>query len=127
MEKQNKIDTEYFKKKLEKESAVLETELKSVGHKNPDNPKDWEASSGEVDINASDLADVADNIESYESNTAILKPLEKQYNDVKLALVKIKGGNYGLCEVCGKEIEKERLKATPSARTCLEHKDEVRN
>ena len=126
MNKQKPIDTEHFKLKLEKELALLETELKSVGHKNPSNPKDWEASSGEVDVNASDLADIADNIESYESNTAILKPLEKQYNDVKLALDKIKKGTYGICEVSSEPIETERLEANPSARTCVAHMDKVK-
>lgn len=121
MKKQTKIDTGIFKTKLEKELATLETELKSVGHKNPNNPKDWEASSGDVDVNASDSADIADNIESYESNTAILKPLEIQYNDVKLALDKIKKGTYGICEVGGEEIEAARLEANPAARTCVAH------
>ena len=116
------IDTKEFKKKLETELKTLETELKSVGHKNPDNPADWEAGSGEVDINASDSADIADNIESYESNTAILKQLETQYNDVKLALEKIKKGTYGICEVSGEQIAIERLEANPSARTCAKHK-----
>lgn len=127
MKKNQNIDTEYFKKRLEKELKTLEGELKSVGHKNPDNPKDWEASSGEVDINASDLADIADNIESYESNTAVLKQLEKQYNEVKLALDKIKKGTYGVCEVSGDSIEKERLEANPAARTNLANKDAVLN
>lgn len=121
MKKQTKMDTGIFKTKLEKELATLEAELKSVGHKNPNNPKDWEASSGDVDINASDSADIADNIESYESNTAILKPLEIQYNDVKLALEKIKKGTYGICEVGGEEIEKARLEANPAAKTCVAH------
>lgn len=122
--KTHAIDTGYFKKKLEAELATLETELKSVGHRNPNNPKDWEASSGDVDVNASDPADIADNIESYESNTAILKPLETQYNDVKRALDKIKAGTYGICEVSKEPIEKERLEANPAARTCLKHKNE---
>jgi len=117
------IDTSYFKEKLETELATLETELKSVGHINPDNPKDWEASSGDVDINASDSADIADNIENYESNTAILKQLETQHSGVKLALEKIAQGTYGVCEVGGELIEKNRLEANPSARTCLAHKD----
>lgn len=121
--KKQTLDTEYFKKKLEKELKGLEVELKSVGHVNPDNPKDWEPTSGEVDVLASDLADIADNIEKYESNTAVLKQLEKQYTDVKLALSKIKKGTYGICEVNGCPIEKERLEANPSARTCLAHKD----
>ncbi len=124
MKKNTTIDTTYFKAKLEKELKTLETELKSVGHINPNNPADWEPSSGEVDINASDAADIADNIESYESNTAILKPLEKQYNDVKLALDKIKKGTYGICEVSGEPIEKERLEANPAARTSLAHMKE---
>ncbi|MBX4209419.1 hypothetical protein KW799_01870, partial [Candidatus Parcubacteria bacterium] len=116
----------YFKGKLETELKTLETELKSVGHKNPNNPKDWEPISNDVDIEASDLADTADNIENYELNTAILKPLETQYNDVKLALDKIKKGAYGICEVDGTPIEKERLEANPAARTCLAHKDQAR-
>lgn len=118
-----KIDTEKFKKLLETELATLETELKSVGHKNPNNPKDWEAGANDVDINASDDADIADNIENYESNTAVLKQLEIQYNDVKDALEKIKKGTYGICEVENHEIEAARLEANPSARTCLKHKD----
>lgn len=124
MKKQTTIDTTKFKAKLENELKTLEAELNTVGHKNPNNPKDWEASSGEVDINASDSADIADNIESYESNTAILKPLEAQYNDVKLALEKIKNGTYGICEIGGEAIEPARLEANPAARTCVAHMNE---
>ena len=124
MPKNTQINTEHFKSILTKELAALETDLKSVGHVNPNNPKDWEASSGEVDINASDSADIADNIESYESNTAVLKQLETQYNDVKDALDKIAKGTYGICEVSAHPIEKERLEANPSARTCIAHKNE---
>ncbi len=124
MKNNTNIDTAHFKTLLEKELKTLEAELKSVGHINPDNPKDWEPSSGEVDINATDSADIADNIESYESNTAILKPLEKQYNDVKLALDKIKKGTYGICEISGKPIETARLEANPSARTNVAHMQE---
>ncbi|MFA6158662.1 MAG: TraR/DksA C4-type zinc finger protein [Candidatus Paceibacterota bacterium] len=124
MSKNTQPNTEHFKKLLEKELSSLETDLKSVGHMNPDNPKDWEASSGEVDVNASDSADIADNIESYESNTAVLKQLETQYNDVKLALDKISKGTYGICEISGHPIENERLEANPAARTCMTHKNE---
>ncbi|HEU0080767.1 MAG TPA: TraR/DksA C4-type zinc finger protein [Candidatus Paceibacterota bacterium] len=118
------MNTEHHKKALEKELKTLEAELKSVGHKNPANPKDWEPRATDVDIESSDVADTADNIENYESNTAILKQLEKQYNDVKSALDKIKKGTYGLCEVDGKPIEEDRLKANPSARTCMKHVDQ---
>jgi DnaK suppressor protein len=124
MKKQSHIDTAGLQAKLEKELKTLEAELKTVGHKNPDNPKDWEPASSDVDIESSDLADTADNIENYELNTAILKPLEIQYNDVRLALDKIKKGTYGICEVGGEPIEEARLEANPAARTCLSHKDQ---
>jgi RNA polymerase-binding transcription factor DksA len=117
-----KIDTKKIKDVLEKELKTLEAELKTVGHKNPDNPKDWESQATETDINASDTADIADNIENYESNTAVLKQLETQYNDVRHALDKIKKGTFGICEVGNEPIEAERLDANPSARTCLKHK-----
>jgi RNA polymerase-binding transcription factor DksA len=38
------------------------------------------------------------------------------------ALVKIEDGTYGLCERCGKPIEKARLKALPYANLCLKDK-----
>ncbi|MDE1875079.1 MAG: TraR/DksA C4-type zinc finger protein [Patescibacteria group bacterium] len=117
------IDTEYFRKRLEKELSTLEADLKSVGHRNTENARDWEPGANDVDIEASDPADTADNIENYELNTAILKPLEIQYNDVRRALDKIKKGTYGVCEIGGEPIEKERLEANPAAKTCLRHKD----
>jgi DnaK suppressor protein len=38
------------------------------------------------------------------------------------ALEKIEKGTYGICELCGKEIEEERLKARPVASYCIECK-----
>ncbi len=34
-------------------------------------------------------------------------------------LKKIKEGNYGICEQCGKPIERKRLKLVPAAELCL--------
>lgn len=49
--------------------------------------------------------------------------LEKQLKDTKTsiaaALSKIKSGNYGKCEKCGKQIELARLLAMPTAAYCL--------
>ncbi|MCD6319299.1 MAG: RNA polymerase-binding protein DksA [Candidatus Desulfofervidaceae bacterium] len=38
------------------------------------------------------------------------------------ALQKIENGTYGICELCGQEIEEERLKARPVASYCIECK-----
>lgn len=116
------IDYEHFKKKLEAEKAEIESELKRVGRVNPDNPSDWEATPpADRDISQADENTVADAIEGYENNQAVVATLEKRYNDVKSGLDKIKHNVYGLCQVCQKEIETDRLEANPSARTCKEH------
>ena len=115
-------NTEQYKKALEKELSILETELKSVGRKNPDNPKDWEPVPEAMDIWRSDDSEVADGIEAFEDNTAILKDLEIRYNNVKDALKRIEDGNYGICKIDGEPIEKERLAANPAADTCIKHK-----
>lgn len=117
------INTDELKKRLEQELKTLEAELKTVGHKNPDNPRDWEPDAKDVDNEAVEDGDIAEGITEYESNTAVLKQLEAQYNDVKRALDKIKRGSYGVCEIGGEKIETERLDANPAARTCLAHKD----
>lgn len=120
------IDHEHFKAKLEAEKKLLEKELNEVARINPDNPSDWEATPPvDRDTSQADENTVADAIEGYEGNIAIVKTLEARYNDVKSGLDKIKHGIYGLCQVCQKEIETDRLEANPSARTCKEHMDGV--
>lgn len=117
-----KLDTTKFRKKLEDELALLESELKSVGRVNPDNPKDWEARPQETEVWHSDEEEVAEKLEGYRENTAILNQLEVRYDEVKRALEKIKTGKgYGLCEIDQKPIEIARLEANPAATTCLEH------
>ena len=68
----NKKDLEYFKKKLEKEKTLLEEELKTVGRKNPQQAGGWEATSGAMEVDNADENEVADKIEEFEENNAIL-------------------------------------------------------
>jgi len=117
----NDIDIEYFKTKLEEELVLVENELNTVGRKNPINKKDWEAEPSDMNIDSADSNEVADNIEEFEENTAVLKELEIRYNDIKDALEKIEKNEYGMCEVSSEEIEEERLIANPAARTCKAH------
>ena len=115
------IDYEHFKKKLETEKKLLEEELEKVGRKNPDNLSDWEATPADKDTSQADENTVADSIEDYEDNVAIVNTLEARYQDLKRALENIKNNTYGLCQVCGEEIDTERLEANPGAPTCRKH------
>ncbi len=120
------IDYDHFKKRLEQEKKLVEKELAKVGRVNPDNPSDWEATPpADRDTSLADENTVADTLEGYDSNKAIVTTLENRYKDIKSGLDKIKHGTYGVCQVCGKEIEADRLEANPSARTCKEHVDTI--
>ena len=61
----------------------------------------------------------AQEVEMYESALSIEKSLNQRLKDIDQALEKIEKGIYGKCEICGEEIEKERLEAYPGAKACL--------
>lgn len=116
-----KIDTNKFKKKLEEELENLTAELTKIGRINLSNPIDWEALPIKADTPREEANEAADRIEDYEENTAILKELEIRFNEVKNALERIKKETYGVCVVCGGQIEIERLEANEAATTCVKH------
>ena len=117
------MNTAHFKELLEKELAIVEAELKTVGVQDPKNPGDWETKDTGMDVMtpAADANEAADKIEEFEENQAIDAGLTARYNDIKAALGKIEDGTYGVCEVSGEPIEEDRLEANPAARTCKAH------
>ena len=114
------MKTEHFKKKLGAEKERLESEMGSIGRRNPIVPGDWEPTPSEIGTEA-DLADQADVVVNHENNAAILADLEARYDTILAALSRIEKKNYGTCEVCGGKIEEARLEANPTATTCVEH------
>jgi RNA polymerase-binding transcription factor DksA len=124
----NKKDIDNFKQRLSAEKAQLESELSGVGQKtsgNPADPNDWQATTTDIEVDTADDNEVADKLEEYEGNTGILNQLEVQLTEVAAALDRIEKGTYGICEVCGKPIEKERLDANPSARISIKHGHDI--
>lgn len=117
-------DIQHLKTKLQAELSRLESELSKIAAQNPNNPLDWQATNGTVATDSADENEVADVMEEFETNTAIVSELEKQYDDVQLALEKIEKGNYGICEISGHPIEDDRLEVNPAARTCKAHINE---
>ncbi len=115
------LDTKHFKDLLEKEKETLLSELSTVGRKNPENPKDWEATEPDMGNTGADENEVADSMEEFGTNKAILDQLETRLWEVNSALKKIEDGTYGICEVSGEPIELDRLEANPAARTNKAH------
>lgn len=123
------IDTNRFKKMLEREKEELEEDLSHLGRVNPDNPQDWEAVKEKLNTFEPDSNDLADTFEEFEEDTAVLKELEARLLEVNHALNKLDpdtdAGEYGICEVSGKQISKERLEVNPAARAHVEYVDEL--
>ena len=112
---------EKLKTKLVEEKTALEASLVDVGQKNPSNKEDWEGKPEQIDAERSDKIDTADNIEEYETNSAITAELEIRLKNIDAALARIENDTYGICKVCGEKIEDDRLEANPAATTCKAH------
>jgi DnaK suppressor protein len=50
---------------------------------------------------------------------------ERQLEEIDAALARIDAGTWGTCEVCGRQIDAERLEARPRAVRCLEHQEQA--
>lgn len=57
-----------------------------------------------------------------EKHLSIANNVQDLLDKSSKALDKIAHGSYGICEVCGKPISSERLKALPHALMCIECK-----
>ncbi|MDD9867775.1 MAG: TraR/DksA C4-type zinc finger protein [Candidatus Campbellbacteria bacterium] len=118
----NKDDIKYLKKKLEAEKKILEGELGEISIKKSDGGP-WIPAPPQDDVNITEPEDMAHKEESFIDRQAITSELSARLFNVKLALQKIKEGKYGLCEISGEEIERDRLEANPAARTCKAHRE----
>src|SRR5262245_15214334 len=119
------MNTEHFKELLEEEKKNLEAELASVGRRNPEIKGDWEAigknPDDEQNVDKAEEGEVAENMQEFDDNRSILETLETKLSDVNEALQKIENGTYGKCDICGENIEEDRLEAEPTAKTCKVH------
>lgn len=114
------LDKDKIKEKLEEEKNKLIGQLGDIGKLNPETG-DWEAVPEEMSEPESDQNDMADRFEEFEGRSSTLNVLEERLRNVLKALKDINKKSFGKCEVCGKEIEKDRIKANPAAKTCKKH------
>lgn len=121
------ININTYETRLKALLVELETELSTIGIHSPENPNDWIAKPEGVAIQESDSNVSADRVEEWEERRSTVATLETRYNNLKRALKKIEDGTYGICEICGDEIEEDRLNANPAARTNKAHIEEETN
>lgn len=105
-----------LKAALLREKAELEENLSRIAR--PVEPKTGDYETTFEDI-GTDREDNTTEVEEYTDNLPVEMTLEKKLKDVIDALEKMEKGTYGICENCNQEIDLERLKVNPSARTCI--------
>lgn len=116
------MDTQYFKEKLKDELESVETSLHDIAVLNRETGE-WEAKGEDMETMAptQDDNEFADKLEEFDEHREELPALAARWSEIKHALEKIDTGKYGMCEADGEPIEKDRLEANPSARTCKKH------
>lgn len=113
----NKELIEELKEKLESEKKSLTQELEKFAKKDDEPKGDWETKYPNRENGS--MEEEADEVQEYDNSLSVEHSLELKLKDVNSALEKIDNGKYGICENCGKEIDEQRLKACPEAKTCL--------
>jgi DnaK suppressor protein len=74
-----------------------------------------------------DSADVAFDAGSEEVSSQLAELEARELNQIERALVRMKQGTYGVCEVCQSKIPVARLNALPYSTTCIECQREMEN
>jgi len=105
-----------IKESLLAEKAELESNLNRIAKPIDAKAGDYETTFDEV---GTDREDNTTEAEEYVDNLPVEITLEKKLQDVILALSKMEEGTYGICENCKQEIDIERLRVNPSAKTCI--------
>jgi len=75
------------------------------------------------------MADVGTDNYERELMIELIENGEESVRSIDTALEKIEDGTFGVCELCAKKITKERLKAVPYAKLCIDcqREEEIEN
>ncbi|HYO23797.1 MAG TPA: TraR/DksA C4-type zinc finger protein, partial [Lacipirellulaceae bacterium] len=70
--------------------------------------------------NSGDAGDAALDAAQDEISSKLAEVESRELANIEVALERIRGGSYGLCEVCNGKIPLARLSALPYATSCIE-------
>ncbi len=108
---------------LEKRERIV-TDLTAIATCNQETG-DWEALPVS-EVSEADVNNEADGVEDWNERHATVTQLEIMFRNYNRALEKIQSNTFGTCEICGEDIEPNRLLVLPEARTCTDHIDDER-
>jgi len=112
-------ELEEFRTALEREKAELEAQLAELEESSFASPQS--DISGEVAFDE-EYADSGTATFERERDLSLENNIRDLLDKIGKALARMDNGTYGICERCGKPIEKARLKALPYANLCIKDK-----
>ena len=107
----SKTDIQNLQAQLVKDKEKLWKEIKEL-----ETPTDFGSDIGDPDD------EEADTDEEFENTSSAADALRERLADIDDAINKIKTGEYGICEECGRGIELEVLQVAPETGLCMEDK-----
>jgi DnaK suppressor protein len=112
-------ELEDLREALLKEQAELKAQLTELEESTFSTPQS--DISGEVAFDE-EYADSGTATFERERDLSLENNIRDLLDKIEKALERMENGNYGICERCGKPIEKARLKALPYANLCIKDK-----
>lgn len=118
------MDTSQAKERLNDELDELRSLLEER-RDSDDLDESQQESTGELSSVDQHPGDVGTTTFERTRDLSIEENLKNHIDEVEAALDRIAEGSYGTCEICGAEIDRERLQARPATRHCKEHQEEL--
>jgi DnaK suppressor protein len=115
----SKKDLDDMRKRLEDERAELQRQAREIEESSFGTPQS--ELTGEVSFDE-EYADAGTATFERERDLSLSNNIKDLTEKIEHALERIEHGGYGLCERCGKPIEKARIKALPYATLCIKDK-----
>lgn len=121
----NKRELKHFEERLIEERLRLLKELGYFEDKIFSNSQ--RDAAGDLSAYSVHMADQASDAQEREKAYHMASSEGRLLYHIDEALQRIKEGNYGLCQACGKKIQNTRLEVVPHARLCIECKKAEEN
>ncbi|MDP9308109.1 MAG: TraR/DksA C4-type zinc finger protein [Actinomycetota bacterium] len=113
------IDIEHFRARLEEEQQKVQN---AIGYLQKENPRVPEEITGDLAMGPGDnhLADLATETVDREIDYTLEENSGNVLREIEAALKRIDDGTFGVCTVCGRPVEPERLEYLPWATLCAD-------
>jgi len=113
----NKQKIEHYKKLLMEEKNSVENTVERMNENEPNDSMGEYF--GELSVYDNHPADLGTEMFMMEQNMNLKTNELHILSSINNSLEKIENGTYGKCDICGNDIEKDRLEVLPYAQTCI--------